>query len=103
MITQKDVEHIAHLARIELTGEEVQKFTSELAGILQFIEKLNEIDTKDVTPVRGGSMLTNEMRDDRGAQESIENKQSHLLDAVPEKKEGWVSVKAIFENRPTAQ
>ncbi|MBI2056011.1 MAG: Asp-tRNA(Asn)/Glu-tRNA(Gln) amidotransferase subunit GatC [Candidatus Sungbacteria bacterium] len=96
-ISPKDVEHIARLARIELSPEETVKFEKELSGILQFIASLNTLDTSGVLPVRGGTLLTNKMRRDEIIDDNIEGKSAELMEAVPEKKEGWVKVKAIFE------
>ena len=98
MITQKDVEHIAHLARIELTDEEKQKFGHDLSAVLAFVGKLNEVDTEGVEPMTGGTMLENVMREDEQIDDVLEGKSALLLDAAPEKKEGWVKVKSVFES-----
>ncbi len=97
MITQKDVEHIAALARIELTPEEKNKFEKELSTILEFVEKLNEVDTADVKPMTGGTNLENIMRPDEQVEKILQNKQAKLMEAAPEKKDGWIKVKAVFE------
>lgn len=96
-ISKKDVEHIADLARIKLSEEEKTKFTSELSAILDFVEKLNEVDTSAVEPMAGGTLLQNETRLDKQTDLSLENKQREMLLQVPDKKEGWIKVRAIFE------
>lgn len=96
-ITKKDVEHIAHLARIELTEAEKQKFEKDLSAILEFVEKLNEVDTENVEPMVGGTSLENITREDKQIDVSLEGHQAGLLNQVPERKEGWVKVKAVFE------
>jgi aspartyl-tRNA(Asn)/glutamyl-tRNA(Gln) amidotransferase subunit C len=50
-ISKLDVEKIAELARLELTGEETERFTEQLGSILEHIDKLNELDTTDVLPM----------------------------------------------------
>ena len=50
-ITKTDVEKIAELAKLELTGEETESFTQQLGAILGYIEKLNELDTSGVEPM----------------------------------------------------
>jgi aspartyl-tRNA(Asn)/glutamyl-tRNA(Gln) amidotransferase subunit C len=50
-ITRSDVEKIAELARLDLTPQEVDQFTGQLASILSHIEKLNELDTTGVEPM----------------------------------------------------
>jgi len=63
-ITREEVEYVAHLARVELTPEEAQKFAGQLDQILQYFEKLNELDTKDVEPTRHAIAVVNAFRDD---------------------------------------
>jgi len=42
--------HVAHLSRLELKDDELKDYSGELASILSYISKLNEVDTKDVIP-----------------------------------------------------
>lgn len=96
-ISHKDVEHIAKLARIELTEAEKQKFEKDLSAILEFVEKLNEADTENVVPMTGGTSLENITREDKQIDISLEGRQANLLNQAPDRKEGWVKVKAVFE------
>lgn len=48
-LTEKELLHVAELARLELTKEEKEKFCIDLATILNDIEKINKVDLKDVT------------------------------------------------------
>lgn len=50
-VTIKDVEHVAKLARLEFTEEEKEMFTRQLNKILEYMEKLNELDTSNVEPL----------------------------------------------------
>ncbi len=50
-IERSDVEKIAELARLDLTPEETDSFTTQLSAILGYIDKLNELDTADVPPM----------------------------------------------------
>ena len=97
MISHKDVQHIARLARIELTPEEGQKFEKELSTILEFVEKLNEVNTENADPMTGGTTLENVMRPDEQIDKNIDGKSAALLEAVPNKKKQWVRVGAVFE------
>ena len=58
------VEHIAKLARLSVTDSEKETFGPQLEGILAYVEKLNELDTKDVEPTSHVLSLSNVMRDD---------------------------------------
>jgi aspartyl-tRNA(Asn)/glutamyl-tRNA(Gln) amidotransferase subunit C len=59
-----DVEHIARLARLSLSEEEKELFGSQLSRILDYMEKLSELDTKDIEPTSHVLSLNNVMRDD---------------------------------------
>ena len=95
-ISQKDVEHIAHLAPIELTEQEKNKFADELSAILGFIEKLNEVGTAEVLPMMGGTVLESIMRKDEQLDKNLEGKQAELVATAPNKKDSWIKVRAIF-------
>jgi aspartyl-tRNA(Asn)/glutamyl-tRNA(Gln) amidotransferase subunit C len=64
MIAREDVEHVAELARLELTAAEKEQFISQLNNILTYIEKLNELDTTDVEPTSHVIPMSNVFRDD---------------------------------------
>ncbi len=63
-ITKEEIEHIALLARLNLSAEEKDLFGSQLSGILDYMEKLNELDTKNIEPTSHVLSLHNVMRDD---------------------------------------
>ena len=50
-LEEKDVRYVAELAHLELTAEEVKKFLPQLDSILQYMQKLNELDTSQVEPM----------------------------------------------------
>ncbi len=58
------VEYISKLARLSVSEEEKETFSTELNSILSYMEKLNELDTKDVEPTSHVVSLSNVMRDD---------------------------------------
>lgn len=63
-VTKDDVAHVAKLARLEFSDEEMEKFTSQLNTILHYMEKLNTLDTSNVEPLSHVNELTNVMRED---------------------------------------
>jgi len=97
VISKKDVHHIAHLARLALTPEEEDRFVGELSSILGFVEALNEADTEGIVPMTGGTTLENVMRDDAVVDTVLEGKREQLLSAAPERREGWVKAKKVFD------
>jgi aspartyl-tRNA(Asn)/glutamyl-tRNA(Gln) amidotransferase subunit C len=62
--TRDQIDYVAHLARIELTDAERGLFGSQLASVLAYVEKLNELDTAAVEPMAHGMGLHNVFRDD---------------------------------------
>ena len=63
-LTPEQVRHIAKLARLRLTDAEVEKLAPQLSAILQYIEKLNEVDTDNVEPTAQVGGLSNRSRED---------------------------------------
>ena len=64
-ISEKEVEHIANLARIELTEEEKRNFTEQFNTILEYFEIINDLDTEDVPPTSHVLDVTNAFREDK--------------------------------------
>lgn len=63
-LTQQEVEHIARLARLELTEEQKARYREQLSAILDYIAKLRQLDTKDVPPTAGGGLTQMILRPD---------------------------------------
>lgn len=59
-----DIEHVAKLARLKLTDAEKKRFSNQMGTIIKYIEKLNELDTKNVEPTAHVLGLENVFRDD---------------------------------------
>ncbi len=59
-----DIKYVAHLARLELTPEEEQKYAAQLAQVLGYIEKLNQLDVSQIEPTAHATPLVNVMRPD---------------------------------------
>lgn len=63
-ITRADVEHVAHLARLHLTDDELDRMQAQLSRILEAIETLRDVDTSHVGPTASVIALENVMRED---------------------------------------
>lgn len=63
-ITRADVEHVADLARLHLTDDELDRMQTQLSRILEAIETLRDVDTSQVGPTASVIQLENVMRDD---------------------------------------
>lgn len=81
MITIKDVEHVAKLARLELTEEEKEMFTHQLGDVLEHVEKMNEVDTTGVEPMNHPMDFYNVMREDK---KIYENTREELMQNAPD-------------------
>ncbi|GAG54295.1 unnamed protein product [marine sediment metagenome] len=92
-ITKQKVEKIAALARIELKPKEVDKFSNQLTDILDYVNQLNKVDTKDVELTAQVTKLINVMRADKV--KSCKNPDK-LIKAAPESQDGQVKVKSIL-------
>ena len=77
-LSSQEVEYVANLARLEISDEEKEKFTSQLNDILLYIDKLNKLDTEGVAPMSHAIALTNAFREDKiadslGTEKSLAN------------------------------
>jgi len=95
MISKEEVKHIAKLARLGLTEPEIEKFQKELSSILDYIEKLKEVDIKNVEPTSHTLKIENVFREDVVKKSDIE-KVKKLIKAFPERKNTFLKVKSIF-------
>ena len=92
MITIKDVEHVAKLARLELTEEEKELYTKQLGAVLEYVNQMNEVDTSNVEPMTQVINLVNVMRDDKVV---YEHTKEELLKNAPEEENGFFRVPKI--------
>jgi aspartyl-tRNA(Asn)/glutamyl-tRNA(Gln) amidotransferase subunit C len=64
MIEREQVEHVAKLARLKLTDDEVERMAGELSGILEHVERIGELDLDGVEPTSHVIALENVLRPD---------------------------------------
>jgi len=92
-IKKEEVEHVAHLARLSLEGDELDQMTKQLDMILSYVAKLEELDTTGVEPTTHAFSITNAFRKDE-VRESLE--QSEALANGPEHSEDSFVVPRII-------
>ncbi|MBC7334016.1 MAG: Asp-tRNA(Asn)/Glu-tRNA(Gln) amidotransferase subunit GatC [Actinobacteria bacterium] len=63
-ISKEEVRHIAKLAEIEFSEDEIEKFTIQLGRILEHVAKISEVDTKNIPPTSHIIEIKNVFRDD---------------------------------------
>jgi aspartyl-tRNA(Asn)/glutamyl-tRNA(Gln) amidotransferase subunit C len=91
MISKEEVQHIAKLARIELTEKEIEKMQKDLSEILDYFNLLKKAPKPEKTEkqvVKNDHLRKDEARHSQLADEIIE--------AAPDKKDDYIKVKAIF-------
>jgi aspartyl-tRNA(Asn)/glutamyl-tRNA(Gln) amidotransferase subunit C len=89
-----DIDHVTKLANLELTPKEIKKFSKQLPKILEYVEKLSQVDTKNVKPLAHAAGLTNVWKEDEAipsltSQEALSNTKKTHNDLF--------RVKAIFD------
>ncbi|MBI5555070.1 MAG: Asp-tRNA(Asn)/Glu-tRNA(Gln) amidotransferase subunit GatC [Elusimicrobia bacterium] len=93
-ITKKEVEYVARLARLALSGAEKEKMTAQLDSILQYMDTLNKLDTKKVEPTSHVLPLKNVWREDVT---KLSYAREEILANAPEQAEGFYKVKKVIE------
>lgn len=96
-ISLDEVRHVAHLARLELSDEELSVLTGELSALLEHVEQIRRLDTGEVEEMSHPLPLENVLRpDERRPGLSHED----ALAAAPETKDGRFSVPSILGTAP---
>ena len=96
MIKKEEVQRVAELARLELSGEEKKKMGKELSSILNYVKMIKEVDVSEVLPTFHPNQLENIMRKDEPfslSPEKIEKLRNHF----PSKEKKHAKVKEVFK------
>jgi aspartyl-tRNA(Asn)/glutamyl-tRNA(Gln) amidotransferase subunit C len=93
MIDREQVHKVAHLARLALTSEEEERFTTQLGDILDYFEQLNELDTDGVPPTARAIDVSNVTRTDK--LEQWTDKEA-ILDCAPDREDEFFKVPKIM-------
>jgi aspartyl-tRNA(Asn)/glutamyl-tRNA(Gln) amidotransferase subunit C len=92
-IDKKTLEHLAELARIELTADEGTRLLHDLQKILEHFEELKGVDTTNIPPLAGGSMEKNVFRNDDERENTL---RGAGVENFPEKKGGFLKIPSVF-------
>jgi len=95
-VDKNEILKIANLAKLKFNDEEIEKFTSQFNEILNYMDKLNEINTENVQPLSHPLDINNVMREDE-LFNSIETKDA-LLNA-PDKDEQYFKVPKVIKDK----
>lgn len=93
MISQEETKHIAELARIGMSDDELERFSQDLSSVLDWIKKMEEADVTEVLPTAHIAGVKNIKREDREADFSDKEK---LIELFPDKKDHYDKVKSVM-------
>jgi len=92
MISKDQVKHIAGLARLGLTDEEIEKYQKDISSVLDYVEKLEKVNVSGIEPTSHSVRVENATRKDE-----IKSFDGRLMDLAPDKKENYLKVKSILK------
>lgn len=92
-ISKAQIDHLAKLARLDLTEKEKDKYAKQIGAILEYVGKLSELDTRDVEPLAHVVDLKNVIRRDEARSLSTSGK---VLAEAPELAGRLIKVKKVF-------
>jgi aspartyl-tRNA(Asn)/glutamyl-tRNA(Gln) amidotransferase subunit C len=93
-LSADEVRHVAELAKLRLSDAEIEQYAEQLSAILEYAERLQEVDTSSVPPTPYILPLVNVMREDV-PQPSLTN--AEALANAPDSEDGFFRVRAVFE------
>lgn len=94
MISKEDIKHVATLAKLEFTDEELEKFTAQMDDIIDMADQLGEVDVQNVAPTTQVVAEKNVFREDvivKG------ESRDDLFKNVPESQDGFIKVPTIID------
>lgn len=92
-LSTADVEHIAELAKLALTADEIEQYRRQLSAILEHFEALKQVDTSSVPPTASVLPLRTVMRADQ-VRPSLPTEDA--LANAPDREDGFFRVRAVF-------
>lgn len=93
-ITKQQVEHVANLARLNLTEAEQEQMTKDMVAIINFANQINEIEVRNINPTDHVIPITNVFRKD---EVRPSNNRDELLNNAPNQQYGCFSVPKVVE------
>jgi aspartyl-tRNA(Asn)/glutamyl-tRNA(Gln) amidotransferase subunit C len=93
-VTREEVEHIARLARVRLSPEEIERLSRQLSGILDHFAALSAVNTEGVEPTAHPLPLANVMREDSVAPSLPRD---DVLANAEATEDGYIRVRAVLE------
>ena len=95
-LSKKEVEHVAELARLDLTEEEKRKFSKQLSSVLDYISELDKVNTEGVEPTSQITGLSDVTRADQ-VEACGEEIRDSIKKNLPDSEGGYIKVKGVFD------
>ena len=95
-LSRSEIKHIADLARLDLTDQELKIYGDQLSNVLSYIDQIKEVDTTNVEPTAQVTGLENVLREDRVENWDPDEREAALKQA-PEMENNQVKVKRVLD------
>jgi aspartyl-tRNA(Asn)/glutamyl-tRNA(Gln) amidotransferase subunit C len=95
-LSKQEIKHVAKLARLELTKEEMDRYGEQLSSVLSYIDQLKEVDTAAVEPTAQVTGLENSWRED-GVRDWPESERRAAIFLAPDSENGQIKVRRVLE------
>jgi len=95
-LTKKEVEHVAHLARMRISEKENELFSKQLSSILEYVKQLQEVDVSGVAETSQVAGLVNVMREDV-AEECPKEIRDRIMHNAPDEEDDLFKTRSVFE------
>lgn len=96
MISKEEVIHIAKLARLELSEQEIEKMQKDLSSIFDYFNVLKKVKTKKLSTIDQSMVLNENVFRKDEVLEKNSSLANNLIQATPDKKERYIKVKAVL-------
>jgi len=94
-LTKEEVQHVAELAKLQLSEAELEEYAGQLGQILTYAQQIQSVDTSAVAPTPQVLPLTNVLAED-ASRDSLSNDQA--VDNAPDADDGYFRVIAVFDD-----
>ena len=92
-ISKEEIAKVAKLSRLDLSAAEQEKLSAELSAVVDYFNKLNELDTSSVNLELSESENSNRTREDKPRESNIREK---ILENAPATEDGFIKVKSVL-------
>jgi len=94
MQEEKNVDYVAKLARIEISKEEKDSLEKQLSKIIDYVDKLKELDVGSVEPLRDVGIVENIFREDKAKQSGLKE---DILNNAPSRQQDYFKIPKVIE------